>query len=90
MSKTIWKFELEPIDFQTLEVPEGAQFLTIQTQNGTPCLWALVQPDAKKYLVGIGTYGTGHPIPDGERNYIGTYQLMGGGLVFHVFQNFNA
>jgi len=32
-------------------------------------------------------FGTGHNVPEnGNRKYIGTYQLMGGGLVFHCFE----
>ena len=90
MSKTIWKFELATVDFQTIRMPEGAELLTVQLQNGLPCLWALVDPASKIDLVNIDIFGTGHQMSEGKRNYIGTYQLMGGGLVFHVFQNFNS
>jgi len=67
-------------------VPEGAEILTIQTQYNLPCIWALVNPDAKKVPVQIEIFGTGHPIPEGNRKYIGTYQLHNGSLVFHAFQ----
>jgi len=46
MSKTIWKFDLE-INGGILEMPKGSEILSMQTQNETLCLWALVDPDAK-------------------------------------------
>ena len=89
MNNTIWKFELETIDNQTIKIPVGGEILTIQTQNGMPCLWALVDSNADKEDRFIEIYGTGHFIRQDEnvnRKYIGTYQL-GGSLVFHVFEH---
>ena len=87
--KTIWKFELETIGNQNIEMPIGAEILTIQAQSEEPCLWALVNPEAKKELRIFEIFGTGHPIRYDTgitRNFIGTYQLKDGGLVFHVFE----
>lgn len=86
--KTIWKFELETTDRQKVEMPIGAKILTVQTQNETPCLWALVNPERKERKERyFEVFGTGHKIPlDLSREYIGTYQLKGGSLVFHVFE----
>ena len=89
MKKTIWKFELETTDKQTLKMPVGAKILTVQTQNEKPCLWALVDPNAEKEDRFIEVFGTGHPIGCDmgvDRKYISTYQLRGGSLVFHVFE----
>ena len=89
MKKTIWKFELEIADKQTIEMPVNAEILTVQTQNEIPCLWALVDPDDPKEDRVIKIFGTGHPIvydAGVDRKYIGTYQLRGGSLVFHVFE----
>ena len=89
MNKTIWKFELETTDNQTLKMPVGAEILTVQTQSDKPCLWALVDPNAEKEGRFIEIFGTGHPVGYDmgiDRKYIGTYQLHGGSLVFHVFE----
>lgn len=91
MNKTIWKFELETTDNQKIQMPVGAEILTVQTQNETPCLWALVDPNEAKEDRFIEIFGTGHPIGydmdvDVDRKYISTYQLHGGSLVFHVFE----
>jgi hypothetical protein len=85
MKKSIWKFVLETTDTQQIEMPEGAEILTIQTQNEHPCIWALVDPAAPKRKVTFEILGTGHIIYDKERKYIGTYQLDNGSLVFHCF-----
>jgi hypothetical protein len=84
--KSIWKFQIEATDVQEIEMPEGAELLTIQVQNGIVCLWALVSPNAPKEKRTLRVYGTGHPITSGGLHYIGTFQLLSGGLVFHVFE----
>ena len=89
MNKTIWKFQLETIDNQTLKMPVGAEILTVQTQFEKPCLWALVDPNAEKEDRFIEIFVTGHAVSydvSVEMKYIGTYQLHGGSLVFHVFE----
>ena len=40
--KRIYKYQLIVTDRQDVQLPEGAEILTIQTQVDTPCLWALV------------------------------------------------
>lgn len=89
--KTIYKYQLETTDFQSITLPKGYEILTVQTQNQTPCLWVLHDKKPEKFEdVEINIIGTGHAIyhVDGktERKYIGTYQLHGGQLIFHVFQ----
>ena len=34
----------------------------------------------------VEVYGTGHQIETMGREYVDTFQLMGGSLVFHVFE----
>jgi hypothetical protein len=85
---TIWKYPLDVVDSQIVEVPEGAKILAVQAQGDVPCLWALVDPERPAETRTIHTYGTGHPVDDlaaMSSRYIGTYQIAGGKLVFHVF-----
>lgn len=90
MNKTIYKYPLEVTDVQNISLPVGAEILTIQTQNETPCLWALVDPNGiEKESKTIEIFGTGHPIGYDmgvSRKYISTFQLRGGQLVFHAFE----
>ena len=97
MNKTIWKIALEITDGQRILVPIGAQTLTVQTQNGKPVLWILVDPLAEKEIRTIEIFGTGNPIPLDQgtyRKYIATIQVegrRGSGdiLAFHVIENHN-
>jgi hypothetical protein len=91
--KTIWKFELAAQS--ELKMPEGATVLAIQTQvdssnpwalNETPVLWALVDPEAPTEKRRFRAYGTGHSLPESSGAYIGTFQIYGGKLIFHVFE----
>jgi len=90
MAKVIWKFPLETIATQAIEMPRHAEILTVQVQRGVPSLWAVVDPDRVQQKRHFAIYGTGHLMPElemgAERKYIGTYQLADGGLVFHVFE----
>ena len=86
----IWKYPLKMTDKQVVEMPYRAKILTVQVQFGTPCLWALVDetniPGVKLTPRTITIYGTGNPMPVNPGVYIGTFQVRGGDLVFHVFE----
>jgi hypothetical protein len=80
----IFKYPLRVDDRQTVQLPKGAELLTVQTQHGSPCLWALVDEAAETESRVILMHGTGHPISCLGK-YLGTFQLDGGNLVFHAF-----
>lgn len=82
----IYKYPLAVTDRQELTMPEGAEILTVQTQGGEPMLWARVNRAAPSSVRTFITHGTGHAVDDEAYRYVGTYQLHGGELVFHVFE----
>lgn len=85
--KTIWKYKLHAGDTCSLSMPAGAEVLTTQVQAEEVCIWALVDDQAKEERRTFCVYGTGHPIKTTDPLlYVGTFQLMGGSLVFHVFE----
>lgn len=94
--KSVWKFVIDDIsDEVTLQMPKGARVLTVQTQGGAEafgyfgqqlCLWAEVDTDAEKEPRRFRIAGTGHRLPDEPLTYLGTFQLRGGALVFHVYE----
>lgn len=87
MKKTIWKYPLEFTDTQNVMMPEGAEILTAQLQNGGGlCVWALVNPGAPQQRREIEVLGTGNPAPEAKRRYIATVQMQGGKLVWHIFE----
>lgn len=90
--KRIYKYPLVVDDVQDIKMAQGASVLCVQAQGETPCVWALVGHNSKMdgpstVRRRFRTYGTGHPMDDAETfpHYVGTYQLRGGALVFHVF-----
>lgn len=87
--QTIWKYPLrfEQSDHLFLEIPIGAEPLSVQMQNGLPVLWALVDEQDKRVSYHIQVVGTGQPADVQERQYIGTFQqtMPGGLFVGHVF-----
>lgn len=89
-AKTIWKYPLLLIGEQAIQMPKGAEILCAQAQRNHLCLWALVDPAAKKDERLIVIHGTGYPVPEVhnayKRQYIGTAQMDGGSLVWHVFE----
>ena len=84
----IWKWTLQVIGRQSITMPPGAKLLTVQLQGDTPQLWALVNDASESREARIiATYPTGAKIPEGDPGqYLGTYQLNGGTLIFHVFE----
>jgi hypothetical protein len=84
--KVVWKFKMVPIDTQEIEMPVGAEILTVQAQGDSPMLWALVDPVKKKEMRKFLMLGTGHETEEKNLTYIGTFQLMVGALMFHVFE----
>ena len=85
--KTIWKFQFENKGMFGLDMPKGAEILTVQVQEGVPCIWAMVDPGQEKENRIIVIHGTGHPVQQaGQKKYIGTYQECEGSLIWHVFE----
>lgn len=83
--QTVYKYQIEVVDEQEIEMPEDAKLLTAQMQGEMLCVWALVDnqlPTAKRKIL---VRGTGHDA-HGVGTYISTFQMRGGALVFHVFE----
>lgn len=84
--KKIYKYTLEVSDMQRLVLPVGAEILTVQMVGGFICLYARCDPDALTEGRLFAMYGTGHSMTFHNHKYIGTVQLHGGQIVFHVFE----
>ena len=49
----IWRYEIKPMDLDerselSISMPRHAQLLHVETKDGQPSLWALVDPKAEK------------------------------------------
>lgn len=84
MKNTIWKFPFVIEDVVTVSMPEDATVLSVQVQNGEPCIWAVVDPSNPIVMRIFHLRGTGHALGE-VGQFIGTFQMMDGGLVFHLF-----
>ena len=87
MTQQVWKFPLRVEDEQIIEVPVGAEPLKAEMQNGELCLWMLVQPSSNKVSKKVHVHGTGHYVSNSvtSSDYVDSFMMHGGALVFHVF-----
>ena len=91
---TIYKYTIDPNDYVEMYMPRDAQILTVNTQidpndySEKVQLWALVDHKDEKHIRKFRLVGTGHPIEESieSLNYIGTFQMSGGALIFHLFE----
>lgn len=86
--KRVFKYPVVLAEVFSIEVPSGARFLSVQEQREGPQMWLLVDDAAPVETRFFTLAGTGHPIhPDfHDAKYLGTFQLEGGSLVFHLFE----
>lgn len=83
MPQTIWKYELEITDEQTINIPEGSVILDVLDQNGTLVLYAMVNPQHPHAEHTVRIVGTGHPLPEEPGDFINS--VMMDQYVWHVF-----
>jgi hypothetical protein len=87
-NKIIWKYEATVQDVIEINMPKGAEILTIDNQYSkrpTLCIWALVDPKNEIEKRSFRVYGTGHPITiesNFPQKYINSFFLKEGALVF--------
>lgn len=87
MMKKIYKYTLEVLDGQRLDIPTGSKLLSVAEQYEKIVLYALVD-DARGGLDSFEIFikGTGHPADDiSDCEFLGTVKLARGKLMFHVF-----
>lgn len=92
--KTIFKYELTFNGITIINMPIGAEILTVQKDDKTniPCIWAMVDTQSEIEKRYFELFGTGNNIPvcmGVNRKYIGTYQYQKGEFVGHVFERIN-
>ena len=89
MSKcAIWKFPLEIVDEQFVDVPGDWIPQYAEKQGVAVCLWAVVEPEKPKSTKSVVIVGTGQPFDSSlleTHQYVGSVQQMGGALVWHIY-----
>ena len=84
MAKVIFKYPVQIADEFIIDMPQGAEILTVQAQNGLPYIWALVDDTALLKPYQFAVIGTGNPMPSYPVGYLGTVRL--GPFVWHIFE----
>jgi hypothetical protein len=55
-------------------------------QGDAPFIWAACDLEAPRVERRFILVGTGHNLPDDAGAHLGTFQIHGGALVFHLFE----
>lgn len=85
--RTVYKYPIPVRDEIILDLPAGAEVIHVDQQDEQTMLWALVDPDAPKVFRRFRLAETGHPLGDDDvLHHVGSYMLMNGALVFHLFE----
>jgi hypothetical protein len=85
MMNQVWKYTL-PIDTEEFELnmPAGAQILSVRIQRDFPVLWALVDINLEKAPRKFKVFPTGRPFSILGLEYVSTYETRY--LVYHLFE----
>ena len=80
--KTFRKYELPVKDEFEIEMPRGADVLTVQVQCDVPYVWALIDTSKPPKVRRFRLYGAEHEVDTAlGLKYVGAFQIMGGALV---------
>ncbi len=86
--RTVHKFPLE-IKRNVLDLPAHSILRSVQVQRGTPCVWIELDDNLPKFKrLTLVFIGTGHEVPYAEKQsfeYLDTFQMYEGELVFHLY-----
>lgn len=92
--KQIWKYVISQPDAastkgQLIDLPKNAEFLHSELQYNMITTWWVIDPDAAEagelQQHRFHLYGTGIPFDRRDQEYLATFQLYGGSLVVHLF-----
>lgn len=88
MKRVILKYSVQPADWLHLDLPQGAQVLTVQVQDGQPYLWASVIPSAPVEPRRFRLLPTGLEYEADRLTYVVTFQIVTEGrpLIFHLLE----
>jgi hypothetical protein len=82
--RTIYKYPLEITGEQKIQMPEGARLRHVGLDTtDTPCVWAEVETNNPTWPVTIYLSGTGRPLHNYARNYVGSFVERS--LVWHIY-----
>ena len=85
--KKIYKYSILPLK-TTLSIPAGAKILSMQLQNALPVIWVEANidvsiPNEDRYFKVLGT---GFEVDENCKAFIGTFQMLDGTFVGHLYE----
>jgi hypothetical protein len=84
--RTIYKYPIDTLDQFTVRMPKGAQVVHVDMQMGSAQMWAMVDTEQSDVPRKFALRGTGHDCEDMPVSaHVGSFQMHGGRLVFHLF-----
>lgn len=85
--KTVYKYTLGPF-VNEMQLPIGAEILSVGVQDGAPMYWALVDLTLNVEPIMLLVLATGETWPNGYTpvRFIGRIDIDGGAYVWHVFE----
>jgi hypothetical protein len=86
MNTTIWKFRLLVRDYDTIQMPAGANIISVDVQHGEVCLWAEVDPGAAPQPRHFALVPTGGQLPRRNLEHLGTVLISSGNFVLHIYE----
>ena len=85
--RTIYKYKIPLTDAFELQLPEGAEILSVAAQYDKPMLWALVDDEAPKEVHKFRGAEAWSSLPsDCTLKYLGTVIMLNNTFVYHVFE----
>lgn len=81
---SIFKYQIG-LGLSEVSMPKGARILSLKTQRGRPCIWALVDPQAPVVQRRLAVYGTGFDVPAEPGRFVDTFLMEHDNFVFHLF-----
>lgn len=90
MSKKVIGYAFTYASRQVIDMPEGAEVLTVQVHTRAPTIWAIVDASADMVPRFFRMFNTGDDVKHPESmRYVGTCQrdvFMSEHLVYHLFE----
>jgi len=86
MNKVIWKFTVPLSNCVDIEMPTGAEVISVGMQRGALCMWAKVDPDAPMIMREFMVEGTGQPPNRRLADAVHWGTTQDGSMVWHLFE----
>lgn len=89
MNPVIYKYKIPASANFTITMNPVIKYLDIKMQANDPVLYAIVDIDEPMVDHSFAVYATGNPVEPLDAlsdNYLGTFMVYSGALVFHLFK----